>query len=84
MHYPARESLREYANRLNVTIEYAYPRWHNRSYPAVTVEYHVDGYVEPLIKEEPAMGPGLCCCPVTGHMCGKPNVKSGVGGVSLK
>lgn len=35
MHYPAKESLQEFAQRKQLTIEEAYPIWHDRHYPEI-------------------------------------------------
>lgn len=48
-HYPAHESLQQYAARRGLSPREAYPSWHDRPYPAVPG----------VLAYATAMGPGL-------------------------
>lgn len=71
VHYPAHESLQEYAARRGLSVEKAYSNWHNRHYdktPALSLsddvarQYVISGTLEqdePGVAAWPAKGPGL-------------------------
>lgn len=62
MHYPAHESLQEFAARTHRTVAEAYDDWHNRNYPAMaaTREGLSEGGAKVLIPVyHEYRGPGL-------------------------
>jgi hypothetical protein len=59
VHYPAHESLQEYAARRRMPVAAAYPSWHDRSYPAIAVERTDSETGCRATVELPACDPGL-------------------------